>query len=92
MLDNKFHEYDAILDSNQFRTPHANMSQFYKQVLGHLSHYALELLHNQWQELKNMSEPCTGLFRKSIGLSCAHEIQQMLADNQCLTLEDCHYH
>ena len=94
LLENKFHEHDALLDSNRSRIPHANMNQLYEQLLGRISHYALGLLHSQRQRLvlETPLKACTGLFRKSIGLPCAHEMQQRISIHGSLVLEDCHQH
>ena len=77
MLSSKYSKYDAAVDNNRSRTPHANKGPFYEQLLGQVSHYALGQLWDQKFRL-SQSTPlprCTGLFWKSMGLPCAHEMQ-----------------
>lgn len=37
-------------------------------------------------------EPCTGVFKKSLGCPCAHEVQTRLRQGAMLTPEDFHAH
>jgi len=94
MLLGQYSEHDAAVDSDRSRTPHAIKGPFYEQLLSRISHYALGRLWNQQYRLKQPKQlpHCTELFTKSMGLPCAHIMQQKLYEGITLTLEDIHSH
>jgi hypothetical protein len=94
MLINQHSEYDTMIGANKLRTPYINKGAFYVPLLGHISHYALGRLSDQRHLLSLPRElpQCTGLFTKSMGLPCAHKMQERIANNGVLQLNDIHPH
>jgi hypothetical protein len=94
MLTNQHSEYDGAIAHNCIRTLHIVNNPFYSQLLGRISNYALGQLWNQQYRLTNIDTlaKCTGGFSHSMGLPCAHAIQNRLSENGCLTIDDIHPH
>lgn len=57
-----------------------------------VSYRAINLVNSQWlmvmaskRDMHRQLKPCTGAFRKQLGLPCAHEIDEFLEHNDTLT-------
>jgi MULE transposase domain len=94
MLTGQHAEYKVGLEINKSRTPHVNKDPFYEQLLGRVSHYVLGKLWDQRYHLQHLDQlpKCTRLFMSSMGLPCAHIMQQRIQDGGQLLLEDIHSH
>jgi hypothetical protein len=82
LLRNRFAEFEAKVDSNKIRIPHRARDLFYTPLIGQISSYALGKLWDQRNRL-NSPDPlptCTGSFRRTMGMPCAHDMQQRLTE------------
>jgi hypothetical protein len=94
LLTNQHASYEAEVAMNKSQAPHTAMDPLYSQLLGRISNYALGQI---WRQKLLLASPdplpeCTGTFRSSMGMPCAHEIRVRLAESGFLTLEDVHPH
>jgi hypothetical protein len=94
LLTNRFAEFKAAVNSNKMRIPHTARDIFYAPLIGQISSYALGKL---WDERRRLSSTnplpsCTGSFRRSMGMPCAHDMQERLIEQGTLQLDDIHYH
>jgi hypothetical protein len=94
MLVNQHSEFDGAIVHNKTRTPHTARDPFYTQLIGRISNYALGRL---WDQRHLLSKPeslphCSHSFMQSMGLPCAHQMQQQLKENGTLTIDDIHPH
>jgi hypothetical protein len=94
LLISRFTEFDAAIDHNKLRIPHTARDPLYAPLVGRISSFALGKLWDQRHCLVTSTSlpPCTGLFRNTMGMPCAHEIQQRLSQHLTLQLEDIHSH
>lgn len=97
LLENQHNEIKEMVEKNKTRIPHSQNIPFYSRLVSHISLYALKKIHEQFIKAShatydNPLEPCTGTFTTSMGLPCAHIIQERLANNQLLDLNDIHQH
>jgi hypothetical protein len=94
LLINQHVEFEAAIAHNRTHTPHTARHLFYAPLLNRVSNYALGKLWEQRQRLSN-PDPlprCTGTFTKTMGLPCAHQMQDRFRDNGTLLLADIHAH
>ena len=94
LLTGQHLQYDGDVARNRTITPHTARTALYTQLLGRISNYALGKL---WDQRFQLTSPdpllvCTGRFTQSMGLPCAHQIQERLRNNGVLTMEDIHPH
>ena len=80
LLTNQHLAYDATVSRNKTRTPHTACDPFYGQLLGRVSSFTLGRIWEQKHLLTRPEplQPCMKTFTKSMGLPCAHIIQQRL--------------
>ncbi|CAG8781695.1 8393_t:CDS:1, partial [Racocetra persica] len=76
---------------------HAQNIPFYAEVVTKVSTFILKKVHEQFLKasnaiLENPLQPCSGTFKSSMDLPCAHAIKKLLERNQCLQLTDFHQH
>ncbi|KAM5575510.1 protein FAR1-RELATED SEQUENCE 5-like [Rosa sericea] len=78
-IENQFHEIKARLSSEKIRHPHKVGIPFFKELITHISIFALDELHKQYELAKsnNLSSQCKGHFCRTMGLPCAHMIREM---------------
>ncbi|CAG8815870.1 32032_t:CDS:2 [Gigaspora margarita] len=62
-----------------------------------VSVFALKKVHEQFLKasdatLENLLQPCSGTFKLSMGLSCSHEIRELLNNDKNLQLDNFHQH
>lgn len=84
-------DYEARLESAKTRTPIRAEQPIFALLLRKIYPYAL----NKLVEQLNRPEPlplCTGTFRLSMGLPCAHDIRQRLSENGHIRLDELHDH
>jgi hypothetical protein len=94
LLTNQFAEFETTVDSNKMRIPYTAQDIFYAPLIGQISSYALGKL---WDEQHRLSSPdpfpsCTGSFQRSMGMPCAHDMQERLIKQGTLRLDDIHHH
>lgn len=94
LLCNEHMEHDGALSRDRVRTPHTAKDPLYSQLLGRISNFALGKIWQQRHRLVALEPlpPCTRMFSQSMGLPCAHQIQERLQQQQTLLLEDVHRH
>ena len=80
----------------QTRTPIELSGALYSAVRGWISHEALWKVEEQRRLLYKKDPPpsrtCTGSFTRSQGLPCVHKLEDLLAHDQVVQLEDFHPH
>jgi hypothetical protein len=94
LLKNDHMEHDSALAMDLTHIPHTARDPLYSQLIGRVSNFALGKIWEQRHRLvvSELLPPCTRTFSSSMGLPCAHQIQQRLRENQVLQLEDVHQH
>jgi hypothetical protein len=94
LLKNRFAEFEAAVDSNKIRIPHTARDPFYTPLVGQISSYALGKLWDERYRLNSTDplSPCTGSFRRTMGMPCAHDMQDRLVERGTLQLDDIHHH
>lgn len=78
-IENQFHEIKAQLYSEKIRLPHKLGIPFFKNLVTHVSVFALNELHKQYELAKssNLSSKCKGQFCRTMGPPCVHMIREM---------------
>ena len=98
-MEGQYHNYEQRIEEAKTRLPQELWGvAIFRDLNGRVNPYALKLVNEQFKRLK--SEPtaivrCTGVFRTTMGLPCAHEIQTRWYDRAgggLLKLEDIHPH
>ena len=94
LLKNRFTEFEAAVNSNKIRIPDTAQDLFYAPLVGQISSYALGKL---WDERHCLSSAdplpsCTESFWHTMGMPCAHNIQDRLIEQGTLQLDDIHHH
>ncbi|XP_074281819.1 protein FAR1-RELATED SEQUENCE 5-like [Silene latifolia] len=77
-IENEFQEINTMLESERIRVPHrCRISQF-KFLLNCVSHFALGHLFKQYEMAKfgTLKPNCSGHFTATMGLPCAHLMNQ----------------
>jgi MULE transposase domain len=94
LLENDHMEHNGALAIDLTRIPHTARDPLYGQLIGRISNFALGKIWEQRHRLvvSEVLPPCTKSFSSSMGLPCAHQIEQRLRENQVLQLEDIHQH
>ena len=94
LLDRQHTEHEGGIARDQIRSPHTARGPLYCQLLGRISNFALGKIGEQQHRLANPAPlpACTMAFRHSMGLLCAHQIQELLQQNQVFQLDDVHQH
>jgi hypothetical protein len=99
LLRRHYHEIRAgiVFDSMQYTRQYGN--ELLSHVVRKFSMHALAKVLKQITLLAPVPgqgpvglPPCTGLFRKGLGLPCAHEIKHRKDAGQVLSIEDFHPH
>ena len=79
LLKNQHQEYVIKLDEAEMRFPTRLRRPLYSDVRAYITPFALLKVHSQYERLLDQTTPlslCTGAFRATMGLPCAHEIQE----------------
>ncbi|XP_021770208.1 protein FAR1-RELATED SEQUENCE 5-like isoform X3 [Chenopodium quinoa] len=90
-VDHQYNEIKTQLSSEKIRIPHDLRIPFLSKLIGHVSHFALRKLLNQFELAysDSLSPTCIGQFSKTMGLPCAHVMRRMT--NEDLKLDTIHY-
>ncbi|CAG8653325.1 30988_t:CDS:1, partial [Gigaspora margarita] len=97
LLENQHNKIKELVEKSKTCVPHTYNIPFYARLVTNISLYALKKIHKQFTKASyasydNPLKPCTSFFHASMGLLCAHMIQEHLANNQLLNLNDIHQH
>ncbi|KAM0987652.1 hypothetical protein EV2_012136 [Malus domestica] len=89
-IENQFQEIKTQHSSEKVRVSHKFRLPFFKEVVTHVSRFALNELYNQYEASSSSDLPCQckGHFLKTMGLPCAHMIREM--NIEVLQLNDIH--
>ncbi len=97
VLTNQHIEYLAAVDTAKMRVPLALRIALLRDLVGRISPHALRKVFEQYERLTvtaTVLPACTNVFTTTMGLPCSHRIQERLASNGVLALDDihCHWH
>ncbi|KAF7140308.1 hypothetical protein RHSIM_Rhsim06G0070800 [Rhododendron simsii] len=75
-IENEFNEIKTQLLSERIRVPHRSNILFFKELVSHVSVFAMGELLKQYEMMRHgtMQSTCTGHFMASMGLPCAHKM------------------
>ncbi|KAG5551462.1 hypothetical protein RHGRI_009772 [Rhododendron griersonianum] len=75
-IENEFNEIKTQLLSERIRVPHRSNILFFKELVSHVSVFAMGELLKQYEMMRHgtMQSICTGHFMASMGLPCAHKM------------------
>ncbi|CAG8791740.1 20059_t:CDS:2 [Gigaspora margarita] len=95
LLENQYNKIKELVEKSKTRVSHTHNIPFYARLVTNISLYALKKIHEQFTKALHASynnplKPYTGSFYASMGLPCVHMIQEHLANNQLLNLNDIH--
>ncbi|KAL4561205.1 hypothetical protein LXL04_033368 [Taraxacum kok-saghyz] len=77
-IEHEFNEMKVKLSYEKIHVPHMCDSSVFRDLLYHVSHFALKKIHMQYEKIKNGTmNPCTGHFMATMGLPCAHRIKDL---------------
>jgi len=93
MLENKHVEHEVELDRARQRAPHDVNIPIFAELIGKVTPYALRKILVQYQRLSTLPLPrCSTAFTSSMGLPCAHIIQDRRQQKEDIHLSDIHLH
>ncbi|CAG8843477.1 10795_t:CDS:1, partial [Gigaspora margarita] len=97
LLENQNNEIKELVKKSKTHISHTLNIPFYAKLVASISLYALKKIYEQFikalhASYDNLLKLCTGSFYASMGLLCAHMIQEHLANNQLLNLNNIHQH
>ncbi|PTQ46629.1 hypothetical protein MARPO_0010s0039 [Marchantia polymorpha] len=86
-------EIGSVLAHQHIRVPHMLRITLFANLVGRITRFALNLLDGRRQQLNGNAKlpECTGVFRKTLGLPCAHDLAKIPAGAGVL-LTDVHPH
>jgi hypothetical protein len=91
MLRNQHTEHQAALDLARSRLPHDLNIPIFSELIGRVTPFALRQILKQYQRPFPLAE-CTKTFSTSMGLPCAHLIQERCQNQEDIHLHDVHLH
>lgn len=96
-IENQHKNISSMISSEQLRIPHDLRLPIFSRLVNKISHFALKKMRNEFDKVSRATQTsplpaCTGTFRTTMGLPCAHMIQQRLEEKAALTLQDVHPH
>ncbi|HEY9302523.1 MAG TPA: transposase, partial [Phormidium sp.] len=64
----------------------------FSKLHGKVSIFALKLIFDQYSKIEDDKKLpiCTNVFTKTMGLPCSHQIEKLLAQNECIPIESIH--
>lgn len=93
MLENKLAEHEAGLEMAQQRVPHDVNIPLFAELIGKVTPYALRKILVQYRRLSTLPLPrCSTTFTSSMGMPCAHTIQDRRQRKEDIHLSDVHLH
>jgi hypothetical protein len=91
LLVNQTADYASILETAQQHTPHNVNIPVFAELVRKVTLFALRKILAQYQHLSTLLLLCcTTGFRKSMGLPCAHDIQEWYQQDSDIYLSDVH--
>ena len=98
-LHGQYANYDGNLEKSKTRMPQdLRRMSIFRDLYGFVAPFALRKIRDHYKRICGQPtaiEPCTGIFTRTMGLPCAHRIQERLYDRAgdgVLKLEDIHRH
>jgi hypothetical protein len=100
-IDHQLSEIRTHRAQQRSTTRIKHLSEFFSEIQGHITPYALGLLYKQWDILKGepqrlersrYSSICTGNYQRSIGIPCWHIIKSRIQDTLRIQPLDFHPH
>ena len=96
-LEHQHREIEAQASSERIATPHVQNIPFFSPLLTKISLFALKKCYDQYLKVMKATpedplHPCRGSFTQTMGMPCAHKINDRLQRNQTLQLGDFHRH
>ncbi len=98
-LNGQYVNYDGDLEESKTRMPQdLRRMSIFRDLYGFVTPFALRKICDHYKRICGQPtaiEPCTGIFTRTMGLPCAHKIQERLynrADGGVLKLQDIHRH
>ncbi|GKC59631.1 hypothetical protein Tco_1087229, partial [Tanacetum coccineum] len=80
-VEHEFNEIKVKLASEKIRVPHNCNMHLFRDLLSHVSQFALKEIHKKFEKIKDGTvTPCTGHFMATMGLPCAHKIVSCLGN------------
>ena len=97
LLSHQCFEYVAAREEVKIRMPHDLIHPMFRAIKGRVTLFALREMYKQsrrFTAVPTTIESCTKSFRTTMGLSCAHEIQNRVFDEQggMILLKNVHPH
>jgi hypothetical protein len=95
LLMNEYHNYLLKFEKTKMRLSMKLNKSIYQRLIAHVTSHVLKKIDEQYKLLINQSiafSSCTNVFIIIIELSCNHQIQNRLFDEEFLTLKDVHSH
>ena len=94
LLSNQLHQYTSRIERARTRMGDHHNIEVFRQLGRRVSPEALNLMLKQWEMTRRGPEPpaCSGVFRRTTGLLCSHELQQCVETGVLPTPDDIHPH
>ena len=101
LCDRQRGNYQILIGEAKQRTPHNFRKSLYRDLTAFVTPFALREIDDHYKRLLDAQDknttlpPCTGVFKRTMGLPCAHVIEERLADatnGGVLKLTDVHPH
>lgn len=93
MLENKLAKHEAELDIAKQQVPYNVNIPLFTELIGKVTPYVLRKILVQYQHLSTLPlSRCSTTFRSSMGLPCAHTIQDWCQKKEDIHLSDVHLH
>ncbi|XP_052620945.1 protein FAR-RED IMPAIRED RESPONSE 1-like [Lactuca sativa] len=90
-IKHEFNEIKVKLASERIQILHNCDAPVFRELLCHISHFALKEIHMQYEKIKKGTmTPCTSHFMATMGLPCAHKIKHL--EGMKLSLDLIHPH
>ncbi|KAL4588354.1 hypothetical protein LXL04_001238 [Taraxacum kok-saghyz] len=91
-IEHEFNELKTKLSYEKIHVLHMCDSSVYRELLCHVSHFALKEIHMQYEKIKSgIMNHCTGHFMATMGLPCAHRIKGLKGTKLSLDLIHPHW-
>nr|KAJ0198150.1 hypothetical protein LSAT_V11C700356530 [Lactuca sativa] len=85
-IRHEFNEIKVKLANEKIKVLLKCDTPVFRELLYHLSHFALKEIHIQYEKIYGTMVPCTGHFMATMGLPFAHKIQHLLGMKLSLNL------
>ena len=95
LLNNKYAEYITKREEAKQGSPYHLCVPFLHRTIGHIAPMALNKVLGQWRMVvdnTNPLGPCSGVLTATMGIPCAHLLQNRLFNGEVLTPDDFHPH